>query len=130
MTIAKYAYTALDCPDPIALADFYSKITGWPVEPLGDFPPADVTWLELVDSSGATKMGFQKIDNYTAPTWPEGNVPQQVHMDFHALDLDETEAKLLAIGARKADHQIHPDRFRVYLDPIGHPFCIVKKDNL
>ena len=130
MTIAQYAYTALDCPDPIALADFYSKITGWPVEPLGDFPPADVTWLELLDSNGATKMGFQKIDNYTAPTWPEGNVPQQVHMDFHALDLDETEAKLLAIGARKADHQVHPDRFRVYLDPIGHPFCIVKKDNL
>jgi hypothetical protein len=130
MTIAKYAYTALDCPDPIALADFYSKITGWPVEPLGDFPPSDVTWLELLDSNGDTKMGFQKIDNYTAPTWPEGNVPQQVHMDFHAIDLDETEAKLLAIGARKADHQVHPDRFRVYLDPIGHPFCIVKKDSL
>ena len=130
MCIRDSAYTALDCPDPIALADFYSKITGWPVEPLGDFPPADVTWLELLDSNGATKMGFQKIDNYKAPTWPEGNVPQQVHMDFHAIDLDETEAKLLAIGARKADHQFHPDRFRVYLDPIGHPFCIVKKDNL
>ena len=130
MSIAKYAYTALDCPDPIALADFYSKITGWPVEPLGDFPPADVTWLELLDDKGFTKMGFQKVDNYKAPTWPENEVPQQVHMDFHALDLDETEAKLLAIGARKADHQVHPDRFRVYLDPIGHPFCIVKKENL
>ena len=42
MSIAKYAYTALDCQDPIALADFYSKITGWPVEPLGDFAPEDV----------------------------------------------------------------------------------------
>jgi hypothetical protein len=128
MPIAKYAYTALDCPDPIALADFYSKITGWPVEPLGDFPRADVTWLELLDSNGVTKMGFQKIDNYKTPTWPEGNVPQQAHMDFHALDLDETEEKLLAIGARKSEHQVHPDRFRVYLDPIGHPFCIVKSD--
>jgi hypothetical protein len=129
MSIAKYAYTALDCPDPIALAEFYSKITGWPVEPLGDFRPADVTWLELLDADGFTKMGFQKIDNYKVPTWPEGDVPQQAHMDFHARDLDETEAKLLAIGARKADHQVHPDRFRVYLDPIGHPFCIVQKDH-
>ena len=128
MSIAKYAYTALDCPDPIALADFYSVITGWPVEPLGEFPPADVTWLELLDAQGFTKMGFQKVENYIAPTWPDGPVPQQVHMDFHALDLDETEAKLLAIGARKAKHQVHPDRFRVYLDPVGHPFCIVKKD--
>ncbi len=130
MSIAKYAYTAIDCPNPIALADFYSKITGWPVEPLGDFPPADVTWLELLDDKGFTKMGFQKVDNYKAPTWPENDVPQQVHMDFHALDLDETEAKLLAIGARKPEHQVHPDRFRVYLDLIGHPFCIVKKENL
>jgi len=127
MSIAKYAYTAIDCPDPISLAAFYSQITGWAVEPLGDFPPADVTWLELLEE-GVTKMGFQKIDDYKAPTWPEGDVPQQVHMDFHAVDLDETEAKLLAIGARKASHQVHPDRFRVYLDPIGHPFCVVQSD--
>jgi len=85
-------------------------------------------WLELHDSKGRTMMGFQKIDNYIAPTWPSGDVPQQVHMDFHARDLDSTEEKLLAIGARKANHQIRPDRFRVYLDPIGHPFCIVQSD--
>lgn len=129
MSIAKYAYTAIDCPDPIALADFYSAITGWPVEPLGDFPPSDVTWLELLDAQGFTKMGFQKVENYTAPTWPDGPVPQQAHMDFHAPDLDVAEEKLLEIGATKSDHQVAPDRFRVYLDPVGHPFCIVKKEN-
>jgi hypothetical protein len=63
MRIAKYAYTALDCQNPIALAEFYSKITGWPVEPLGDFKAEDVTWLELLDENGATRMGFQKIES-------------------------------------------------------------------
>ena len=63
MAIAHYAYTALDCDNPIELADFYSKITGWPVEPLGDFPPEDVTWLELLDEKGFTKMAFQLIEN-------------------------------------------------------------------
>ena len=129
MTIAHLAYTALDCDNPIELADFYSKITGWPVEPLGDFPPEDVTWLELLDDKGFTKMGFQKIDDYRKPTWPTGGLPQQAHMDFHAKDLDVAERELLAIGAVKAEFQPKPHRFRIYLDLAGHPFCIVQSDH-
>jgi Glyoxalase-like domain len=126
MAIAHYAYTALDCDNPIELADFYSKITGWPVEPLGDFPPEDVTWLELLDDNGFTKMAFQLIDNYQKPTWPTGGLPQQAHMDFHAKDLDIAEKQLLEIGAVKAEYQPKPHRFRIYLDLAGHPFCMVQ----
>jgi hypothetical protein len=129
MAIAHYAYTALDCDNPIALADFYSKITGWPVEPLGDFPPEDVTWLELLDDNGFTKMAFQLIENYQKPTWPTGGLPQQAHMDFHAKDLDIAEKQLLEIGAIKAEYQPKPHRFRIYLDLAGHPFCIVQSDH-
>ncbi|CAN2176716.1 VOC domain containing protein [Candidatus Nanopelagicaceae bacterium] len=129
MAIAHYAYTALDCDNPIELADFYSKITGWPVEPLGDFPPADVTWLELLDDAGFTKMAFQKIENYQKPTWPTGGLPQQAHMDFHAKDLEIAEKQLLEIGAVKAEFQPKPHRFRIYLDLAGHPFCIVQSDH-
>lgn len=129
MAIAHLAYTALDCDNPIELADFYSKITGWPVEPLGDFPPADVTWLELLDEKGFTKMGFQKIDNYQKPTWPTGGLPQQAHIDFHAKDIDIAEKQLLEIGAVKAEFQPKPHRFRIFLDLAGHPFCIVQSDH-
>jgi hypothetical protein len=129
MAIAHYAYTALDCDNPIELADFYSKITGWPVEPLGDFPPKDVTWLELLDDKGFTKMAFQLIENYQKPTWPTGGLPQQAHMDFHAKDLDIAEKQLLEIGAVKAEYQPKPHRFRIYLDLAGHPFCIVQSDH-
>ena len=129
MTIAHLAYTALDCDNPIELADFYSKITGWPVEPLGDFPPEDVTWLELLDDNGYTKMAFQLIENYQKPTWPTGGLPQQAHMDFHAKDLDIAEKQLLEIGAVKAEYQPKPHRFRIYLDLAGHPFCIVQSDH-
>ena len=129
MTIAHLAYTALDCDNPIELADFYSKITGWPVEPLGDYPPADVTWLELLDDKGFTKMGFQKIENYQKPTWPTGGLPQQAHIYFHAKDLDIAEMQLLEIGAVKAEFQPKPHRFRIFLDLAGHPFCIVQSDH-
>ena len=70
-------------------------------------------------------MAFQKVSNYVAPTWPEGPVPQQLHFDFHVKDLDIGEEKVLAIGAIK--HQVQPgNMFRVYLDPEGHPFCLVQ----
>jgi hypothetical protein len=115
--------TALDCPDPLALASFYAALTGLDVEPLGDFAPEDVTWIEVQDD-GRSILGFQKIDNYVAPTWPEGPVPQQLHLDFGVADLDEGEAHALEVGARKAEYQ-PGDTFRVYLDPVGHPFCLV-----
>lgn len=114
---------ALDCPDPLALAAFYSRVTGCAVEPLGDFPPQDVNWIELVMETGAT-LAFQKVDSYVAPTWPEGAVPQQAHLDFTVSDLDVGEEHVLAAGAIKA--AVQPgETFRVYLDPVGHPFCLV-----
>jgi hypothetical protein len=129
MTIAHYAYTALDCANPVELAKFYSKITGLKVQPFDEGETAETCeWLELWDENDRTKMAFQKIDNYRVPTWPTGDLPQQAHMDFHAKDLDIAEGEILAIGGRKADHQVRPHRFRVYLDPAGHPFCIVQSD--
>jgi hypothetical protein len=129
MTIAHYAYTALDCANPVELATFYSKITGLKVQPFDEGETAETCeWLELWDENDRTKMAFQKIDNYRVPTWPTGDLPQQAHMDFHAKDLDIAEGEILAIGGRKADHQVRPHRFRVYLDPAGHPFCIVQSD--
>ena len=130
MTIAHYAYTALDCANPVELAHFYSKITGLKVQPFDEGETAQTCeWLELLDESNRTKMAFQKIDNYRAPTWPQGDIPQQVHMDFHAKDLDIAEKDLLELGAIKTEFQPKPHRFRVYLDIAGHPFCIVQSDN-
>jgi predicted enzyme related to lactoylglutathione lyase len=120
--------TALDCPDPIALANFYASLLELEVEPLNDFPLEDVTWLE-VQEDGVTVLGFQKVDNYVAPTWPEGPVPQQLHLDFHSTDLDKDEAHALAVGARKTDFQ-PGETFRVFLDPVGHPFCLVLRQEL
>ncbi len=115
---------ALDCPDPVALAVFYSRVTGLEVEPLGDFAPAEVTWIELLNGSGPT-LAFQKIDGYVAPTWPEGPVPQQAHLDFVVPDLDAGESHVLSVGATKDAHQ-PGETFRVYRDPVGHPFCLVQ----
>lgn len=123
MPLPHFQLVALDCPDPLALANFYARLTGLEVEPLGDFPAQQVTWIELLNGGHPT-IAFQKVDHYVAPTWPDGIVPQQLHMDFLVDDLDEGERHLLAIGATKC--AVQPgETFRVYLDPVGHPFCLV-----
>src|SRR5271163_1929097 len=123
MTDITFGLPALDCPDALALAQFYADLTGMEVEPLGDLAPEEVTWIEVLDH-GKRKIGFQKIDAYVPPTWPEGPVPQQLHLDFDVADLDEGEAHALKVGATKAAFQ-PGETFRVYLDPAGHPFCLV-----
>jgi len=39
-------------------------------------------------------------------------------------DLDKAEEQALALGATKPDSQPTPERWRVLLDPAGHPFDI------
>ena len=123
MSIAHHVYTAVDCAHPASLARFYAEITGWEVGELEDSEDKE----ESVNPfhNGVRMMAFQKVANYIPPTWPEGPVPQQLHFDFHVKDLDIGESKVLAIGASK--HAVQPGTsFRVYLDPEGHPFCLVK----
>ncbi len=116
--IARLGWTAIDCPDPVALAAFYSAITGWPV----DDDISDDEWIQLASDAGAT-IAFQRVDGYRAPAWPGQEHPQQEHLDFEVDDLDTAEASVLALGARK--HAVQPGTsFRVYLDPAGHPFCL------
>ena len=115
--IARLSLVALDCPDPRALAAFYSEITGWEIE------GADESWVQLRSDGGAT-LAFQAVPDHRPPEWPSAEQPQQAHLDFDVDDLDDGESRVLALGARKADHQ-PGTTFRVFLDPAGHPFCLV-----
>lgn len=110
----------LDCADPLALAAFYEQATGLEPHPKSD---ADFAGLNCEHE---LFIGFQRVDDYRAPSWPGQTVPQQFHFDFAVDDLDEAEARLLELGASKPDHQPNEDRWRVLTDPAGHPFCLVK----
>ena len=114
--IARMAWTAVDCPDPRALAAFYSAILDWPVE------SADDEWVSLRSADGQM-LCFQGVADYQPPRWPGQEHPQQEHIDLWVDDLDAGEAAVLALGAVK--HGVQPgETFRVFLDPAGHPFCL------
>jgi len=123
MNLPRLHLITLDCPQPYELAKFYSALTGIEVETWPGYAPEDMPGIDLVHDS-LPVLSFQRVDNYVAPTWPEGPVPQQFHLDFAVDDLDEGEQFVLSIGARKADFQ-PGETFRVFLDPVGHTFCLI-----
>ncbi|OLT14395.1 glyoxalase [Pseudonocardia sp. CNS-139] len=118
--IATLSVVALDCRDPLALAQFYGAVLGVPVTDTDD------DWVQLAPTGGVS-LAFQLAPGHVAPQWPGDDRGQQVHLDFDVPDLDAAETAVLAIGARK--HEVQPgESFRVYLDPAGHPFCLVLAD--
>ncbi|MGA5896804.1 VOC family protein [Streptomyces venetus] len=109
----------LDCADPLALAAFYQQATGL------DLHPKSNAEFASLGSEGDISIGFQRVDAYRAPSWPDQEVPQQLHCCFRVTDLEEAEARLVELGAGRPEYQPNAGRWRVLTDPAGHPFCIV-----
>lgn len=118
MTITWHS-VVLDCPDPRSLADFYGGLLG--LQRLQDDPD----WVALGEAGSPPKIAFQRVADFTAPTWPDPAVPQQLHLDLavDAAELDDAEQTVLRLGGRRLPGG--GDDFRVYADPSGHPFCLV-----
>jgi len=106
----------IDAPDASALARFYGELTGTAVA--YDGPEG-----ALISPDGRNLM-FQQIDGYNPPRWPDPAHPQQAHLDLAVDDLDAGEARALELGASRLDGG--GERFRVFADPAGHPFCLIR----
>ncbi|MFD5843191.1 VOC family protein [Streptomyces chartreusis] len=117
----KLTAITLDCSDPEALAAFYRQATGLEVHPKSN---SDFAGL---NGDYGLLIGFQRVDDYRAPCWPDQAVAQQLHLDFVVDDLDEAEALLLELGAAKPEYQPGGEGWRVLIDPAGHPFCLTKR---
>ena len=116
--IGKWQATVFDCPDTDRLASFYEDLLGM-IRVQHD----DDGWISIGDAPDRPALGFQRVSDYTPPRWPSQDLPQQLHLDIRVDDLDIAEAKVLALGAvsMNSGSKAH----RVFLDPAGHPFCLV-----
>lgn len=118
--LAPLGAVVLDCPDPLALAEFYSALLGQPVA-----DGSDGNWAALGGPS--PQLAFQRVEQYRAPQWPDGS-PQQFHLDLEVTSYQPAHDQVIAMGATALDPVTPPqegDRtFRVYADPAGHPFCL------
>jgi predicted enzyme related to lactoylglutathione lyase len=111
--------TAIEAPDPAALARFYATLLGWP---FGHEEPGTTV---LAAPEGAIYLVFQQASDYESPVWPpvDGEQRPMVHFDFQVGDLDSAVAEAIELGASVASAQPN-DKVRVLIDPAGHPFCL------
>jgi catechol 2,3-dioxygenase-like lactoylglutathione lyase family enzyme len=116
----KLTAITLDCADPMVLARFYQQATGLELVPESGDEFAGLTCAD------GLFIGFQRADGYQAPSWPGQDRPQQLHLDFAVADLDQAAALLLRLGAARAEFQPGGDRWHVFTDPAGHPFCLTR----
>jgi catechol 2,3-dioxygenase-like lactoylglutathione lyase family enzyme len=104
----------IDAPDAPALARFYAELLGWQVTYEG---PEGA----LIAGDGKSVL-FQQVSEYNPPQWPDPARPQQAHLDILVQDLDAGQVRALELGASRLDGG--GERFRVFADPAGHPFCL------
>ncbi|MET9763174.1 VOC family protein [Streptomyces sp. NPDC006372] len=115
----KLSAITLDCADTQALATFYQQATGLELHPKSNAEFASL------GGEGGISLSFQRVDDYHPPSWPDQEVPQQLHCCFRVEDLEEAEARLVGLGAGRPEYQPNVEKWRVLTDPAGHPFCIV-----
>jgi catechol 2,3-dioxygenase-like lactoylglutathione lyase family enzyme len=113
--IGRMHHVVLDCPDPAALASFYSRLLGQPITYHSD------DWVVCAASNASSGIAFQLAPDYRPPTWPDPAVPQQLHLDIMVEDVAAAAPRVLALGATKLDGD------GVYADPASHPFCLIRR---
>jgi len=124
--LAELECVVLDCPDPRRLAAFYQLILGGIVNERDPRWAVGDGWATL-HSSGLLVLAFQRVADYKPPQWPDPARPQQFHLDFGVADLDQAQEQVLTWGATLLDRGGGRRGWRVYADPAGHPFCLVRR---
>jgi catechol 2,3-dioxygenase-like lactoylglutathione lyase family enzyme len=112
--IGRVHHVVFDCPDPLALARFYSRLLGSPIT------YSDGDFAVVSASERASGLAFQRSPEQRPATWPDPAVPQQVHLDVMVEDVAAAAPAVLALGATRLGGD-------VFADPAGHPFCLIRR---
>jgi catechol 2,3-dioxygenase-like lactoylglutathione lyase family enzyme len=113
--LGRLHHVVLDCPDPAALAAFYSQLLSQPITYQSD------DWVVVAADGTSSGLAFQLAQDHRPSTWPDPAVPQQVHLDVMVEDVASAAPLVLALGARKLAGE------DVFADPAGHPFCLIRR---
>lgn len=113
--IAELSSIVLDSADPVALASFYQKVTGWEVT------SSDPDYA-AVSNGGPITIGFNRVEGYRGPSWPDAR--KHAHFDLSVPDVEQATKEILELGATRPDFQPGGADWTVLADPEGHLFCL------
>ena len=119
---ARLAMVTVDCADPRAEVAFWGAALGWTTAYVDDD-------YGMLTGDGGAALGFGRVEGHTPPSWPDDAGAKQFHLDLAVEDLAAAEQALVAQGATVPQAQPGGDRWRVLLDPAGHPFCLTLAAN-
>jgi hypothetical protein len=108
---------SLDCEDPGPLSVFWAELLGGEITVTTDNHA-------MVKVDRMLLLVAMRVENYIRPTWPQGPVPKQAHIDLDVDDLHQAEKRAISLGAVRAESQRAPEEYLVFFDPAGHPFCL------
>jgi predicted enzyme related to lactoylglutathione lyase len=110
---------SFDCPDPHALAQFWSEVVGHPLDP--DFVAGDTE--VVIEPPDGPRLFFQAVPEHKTQK-------NRVHVCLQPSDRDRDAEvdRLLALGAKVFDDRRMPDGggWVVLLDPAGNEFCMTR----
>jgi catechol 2,3-dioxygenase-like lactoylglutathione lyase family enzyme len=116
--IGRVEKTVIDCPGPRAIAKFYCQVLGMRIN-------EDIDgWVVIGSAPGLRQLAFQRVTESVPPRCLDPAYPQQLRLDIRVSDADQAEQELLALGATRVRGE-RETGFRVFTDPVGHPFRIV-----
>ena len=115
MSIAVNSLT-VDCHDPKAVAEFWSRALGWPIL----FESDDEVMIAPFDERrpGVFPVLFGRNAD-------EKRVKNRWHFDLAPDDQDAEVARLEGLGARQADIGQGDVSWVVMADPEGNEFCVL-----
>jgi len=116
----------LDGPDPWSLARFWAGLLGG--TPVEWYPG----WVTLEPPPNGQRLSFQAT-TAQATTAPGVQDAARVHFDILVEDLAAAHDRVVSAGATLIGEHVSPRPgpdgqpvpWRVYRDPVGHPFCLV-----
>lgn len=106
----------LDCSDPVQQSEFWAALLGGEI--------IHTSESLVVVKVGDVFLNAYRVEDHRPPTWPEGAVPKQAHIDVDVDDLPRAAERAIALGAVRAEWQPDPESYLVFKDPAGHPFCL------
>jgi catechol 2,3-dioxygenase-like lactoylglutathione lyase family enzyme len=115
LMIGRMHHVVIDCPDPAALAAFYSELIGLPITYRSE------DWVVIAPNDRSSGIAFQLAPDHQPPRWPDPTHPQQFHLDVMVDDVPAASLDVVALGARPLPGQ------SVFADPAGHPFCLIRR---
>ncbi len=123
--LAKLQCVVLDCADVVELSGFYQSLLGGVVNQPDPRWSLGEGWATLHADDGFV-LAFQRVVDHRPPQWPDASRPQQFHLDLEVEDLGQAQEKILKQGATLLAAGDGKRSWRIFADPAGHPFCLVR----